>query len=50
MVKRWRANHFLIVKTPRQGGKQVLSQEQVEWLTSLDTLQNMSHLSLRQRA
>ena len=50
MVKRWRANDFLVVKTPRLGGKQVLSPEQVEWLTSLDTLQQMSHLSLRQRA
>ena len=38
MVKRWKANGFLIVKTLRQGGKQVLSQEQVEWLTSLETL------------
>ena len=28
----------------------MLSPEQVEWLTSLETLQQMSHLSLRKRA
>ena len=38
------------MKTLRHGKKETLSPEQVEWLTSLETLQQMSYLSLRKRA
>jgi hypothetical protein len=33
-----------------EGAKEMLSSEQIDWLTSPDTLNEMSHLSLRKRA
>ena len=38
------------MKTHREGRKGVLTPEQVQWVTSIDTLQSMVHLSLIKRA
>jgi hypothetical protein len=38
------------MKTLREGRKGVLNPEQVQWVTSIDTLQSMVHLSLKKRA
>ena len=38
------------MKTHRDGKKGVLNQEQIEWVTSIDTLHSMVHLSLKQWA
>jgi transposase len=50
LIARWRKRHFLIMKTLREGRKGVLTPEQVQWVTSIDTLQSMVHLSLKKRA
>ena len=50
MIRRWRDQGFTVMKTKRLGIKETLDKEQIEWLTSLETLQSMSHLSLKQRA
>lgn len=39
----------MLVKVKRLGGRPKLSQEQVDWITSPDTLQEMAHLSLKRR-
>jgi transposase len=49
IVKRWRANGYVVNKVKRPGRPPRLTHEQVSWLTSLETLQSMSHLSLRKR-
>jgi hypothetical protein len=38
------------MKTLREGRKGVLNPEQIQWVTSIDTLQSMVHLSLKKRA
>ena len=38
------------MKTHREGRRGVLTPEQVQWVTSIDTLQSMVHLSLMKRA
>jgi hypothetical protein len=38
------------MKTLREGRKGVLNPEQIEWVTSIETLQSMVHLSLKKRA
>ena len=38
------------MKTLREGRKGVLNPEQIEWMTSIETLQSMVHLSLKKRA
>jgi transposase len=50
MIKRWRARGFIVTKTRRRGVPPKLTPAQAQWLVSLDTLQQMSHLSLRKRA
>ena len=50
IVKRWRQRGFVVTKTKREGRKRTLTPEQIQWLISIDTLQSMSHLSLRRRA
>ena len=50
LIGRWRKRNFLIMKTLREGRKGVLTPEQVQWVTSIDTLQSMVHLSLKKRA
>ena len=50
LIARWRRRNFLILKTHRAGKKGVLNPEQIEWVTSIDTLQSMVHLSLKKRA
>ena len=50
LIAIWRKRHFLIMKTLREGRKGVLTPEQVQWVTSIDTLQSMVHLSLKKRA
>ena len=50
LIARWRSRNFLILKTHREGKKGILNPEQIEWVTSIDTLQSMVHLSLKQRA
>ena len=50
LIARWRKRNFLIMKTLREGRKGVLNPEQVQWVTSIDTLQSMVHLSLKKRA
>ena len=50
LIARWRKRNFLIMKTLREGRKGVLNPEQIQWVTSIDTLQSMVHLSLKKRA
>ena len=50
IIQRWRARGFIIRKTIRTGGPRKLNSEQETWVTSIETLQNMSHLSLERRA
>ena len=50
LIGRWRKRNFLIMKTLREGRKGVLNPEQMQWVTSIDTLQSMVHLSLKKRA
>ena len=38
------------MKTPKDGRKEILDQNQIRWLIDCNTLESMSHLSLRQRA
>ena len=38
------------MKTLREGRKGVLNPEQIQWVTNIDTLQSMVHLSLKKRA
>jgi transposase len=50
LIARWKKRSFLILKIHREGRKGVLTPEQVQWVTSIDTLQSMVHLSLKKRA
>ena len=50
MIARWRRRNFLIMKTLREGRIGDLNPEQIQWVTSIDTLQSMVHLSWKKRA
>jgi len=49
IIQRWRRRGFVVVKVKRQGVSPKLSQAQVDWITSPDTLQQMAHLNLQRR-
>ena len=49
IIARWKRRGFIIEKAKRDGGPRLLSVEQVAWVTSKDTLESMTHLSLRRR-
>ena len=49
IVRRWKERDFLIINKKRPGQKKMLSEEQITWLVSPSTLQNMAHMSLQQR-
>ena len=50
IIRRWRERGFLIYLKKRPGMNRMLNADQVRWLTNIDTLQSMAHLSLRKRA
>ena len=50
IIKRWKERGFLIMRPKREGPKEMLNNDQLDWLTSPETLNEMSHLSLRKRA
>ena len=50
IIDRWRRRGFVIMMTKGKGRKPMMSQEQMEWLTSKEVLMGMSHLDLRRRA
>jgi hypothetical protein len=50
IINRWRLRKFLIFKAKREGNKEVMTKEQIKWVIDFDTLESMSHLSLRKRA
>ena len=50
IIKRWKQHGFLIVNRKRDGKRELLNREQISWLTDAQTLEEMSHLSLRKRA
>jgi hypothetical protein len=51
IIKRWRRRGFVIFNLKNKGGRcRMLNEEQINWMIYMDTLQIMSHLSLRKRA
>jgi len=50
IIRRWKSRGFVIVREKHLGRKETLSQDQVRHITSLATLEKVSHLSLRKRA
>ena len=50
IIKRWKERGFLIMRPKHEGPKEILSSEQIDWLTSPHVLNEMSHLSLKKRA
>jgi hypothetical protein len=44
---RWKRRGFIIQNEKPKGRRQSLTQEQIDWLVARDTLQSMTHLSLR---
>lgn len=50
IIRRWRMRGYLVMKTPKDGRKEILQPEQIKWLVDYNTLEDMSHLGLRQRA
>jgi transposase len=50
IISRWRLRGFLILKPKREGTNEILSKEQIQWVIDYETLEGMSHLSLRKRA
>ena len=50
IIQRWRSNGFLILRNQRPGQPRMLTAEQAAWVTSPETLQAQSHLSLARRA
>ena len=50
IISRWKQRGFLIYKEKRKGKQQVLTPEQVRWITDINTLQSMTHMSLRKRS
>ena len=49
IIKRWKANGYIIAKKARPPRPRKLTPEQEQWLVSPETLQDMSHLSLKRR-
>jgi hypothetical protein len=49
IIKRWRRRGFMIYNEKPRGRGKFLTQEQIQWLVSADTLKSMSHLSLKER-
>ena len=47
IVKRWRANGYVVNKVKRPGRPPRLTPEQVSWIISTETLQYMTNMSLR---
>ena len=47
IVKRWKANGYMVNKVKRPGRPPRLTHEQVSWIISTETLQYMSNMSLR---
>jgi transposase len=50
ILRRWKARGFLVINMKRDGKKDLLTREQVRWVTDFATLQEMSHLCLERRA
>lgn len=46
---RWKRRGFVIFDEKPKGRKKTLTSEQIEWLVSRETLESMTHLSLRKR-
>jgi hypothetical protein len=46
IIRRWKARGFIIINLKRDGKKELLTREQVRWVTDFATLQEMSHLCL----
>ena len=47
IITRWRRRKFVILRDPgRRGNKYILTQEQIDWATSITTLQAQAHLTL----